>query len=202
MAAAVDLRLAADQLGAQSRDLHALLRGFDPTAGIGQQRQVGPQAQVVARQLQHRIDQRVSGPGERDVQTQLELGVAADAGQGQCVASPGTEWRGVEVAQQVGQRAADLAFDLQQGARRQLADSPLHLGQFQPPQLAASLLKLHRVAIEHQLAADARERWPGRFPGRLLTHREHRRHRRERQVLHLAGDLELAIAAVDIGKIP
>ena len=202
LGAAVDLGLATGQLGAQGQHLEALLGGLDLAAGTRQQRQVGPQPHIVARQLQQRLDLRIGRMAERDVQRQAQLGRAGHRGLRQAVTGPAAHRGAVQVAQQVAGRAADLALHLQQGLRRQLADAALHLAQLQAPQPHAGLLELQGIALEHQLAADRGKGRPGRFPGRIAFTRRHRRDRRQRHVLQLAGQAELAVAPVHIGEVP
>ena len=208
LAAAVDLHLAARKRAAQRCDLQAFVAGLDPTTGIGQRRQVRAQPQVVALQLHAGLDHGVGRVRERDVEAQLELGIAAGAGLGQGVSGPAAQQRGVQVAQQVGQRATGLAVDLQQGLVRELADAALHLAQLHPPKPATGGVELHRIALEQQLPADARKRGPeGRVGGRRPGQRGgdglgSTRHGRECHVLQLASDAELTVLPVDVRKVP
>ena len=176
--------------------VEALVREIHAPARAAQQRHVGTQPQVAAGQLHMTLDGGLVQAIQWQAQRQLQLGLALGRGSRQRTIEPAAHRTGSNIAYKVSGRPLGMPFELQHRVLGQVADPALHIVERHAPQPAARVADLHGAALEQQLAVHLAECGPGRCRCRR------RRHAVQGDVLHLCGNAEFAVAALDIREVP
>ena len=163
--------VAAEHAGAAGFERKGVLAKADARLGVAQQRQVGPEPQVVAGQQELAANAR-GAPGvvQRYVQAQLQLDGrlvgAGCAGLGQRTVDPAAHRRGVHEAQGIVEAAAAHALEIEHRPLGEVLDAAAHACELEAAaahawQSALRIAQHHGLLVEHQLAAHVCEHRPG-----------------------------------------
>ena len=190
LAAAGQARLATQQVHARIVNGETGFAEADRALRLPQQRRVGRDAQVVAGQADTAFHPGILDAVHRQIELEVQARVAVGLGAVQHLLREAGHRRLPHDAQRRRQRAG--AFGIHQHARvAQVGNARLHARELPagvPAHLRLSVLHLHAVVVEDQLARQVLQRRPGHLPGGLQAGR----HVGQRDAVHLPGKAEFA----------